>query len=294
MRRKIAILGRTGRLGGALCRVLSQKHEVVELGRQEVDLTSSVSEQLKNVEFDLFINTAAITNLDWCEQNPRAAERVNAVAVGELGAICSKRGVRCVHISTDYVFDGSASSPCREEQPASPINVYGKAKRLGEELLLKADNRHLVVRVSWVFGPDKPSFIDVLLDRAVDRERVEAIDDKYSAPTYSLDFAEWIEPILFEVPLSGILHLCNTGGCSWREYGQAALDAAADEGIKLKTHDVLPISLESMSAFVARRPIYTVMDQQRYRETIGASPRHWKEAVRSYVRNKYPRVINAG
>ncbi len=75
MRRKIAILGRKGRLGGALCRALSQKHEVVALGRQEVDLTSSVSEQLKNVEFDLFINTAAITNLDWSEQNPRAAER---------------------------------------------------------------------------------------------------------------------------------------------------------------------------------------------------------------------------
>jgi dTDP-4-dehydrorhamnose reductase len=290
MRSKIAILGKNGRLGAALCRVLSKKHEVVALGRQEVDLAASVSEQLKNLEFDLFINTAAITNLDWCEGNPRAAERVNAGAVGELGAICSAREVRCLHISTDYVFDGAASSPYREDRPASPINVYGKTKRFGEELLLRAGDRRLVIRVSWVFGPDKPSFIDMLLDQALNLERVEAIDDKYSAPTYSLDFAEWIEPILFEFPLGGILHLCNAGGCSWREYGQWAIDAAADEGIKLKTYKIHPIRLESMTSFVARRPIYTVMDQQRYRETIGISPRSWKEAVRSHVRNKYSRI----
>jgi dTDP-4-dehydrorhamnose reductase len=290
MRRKIAILGRNGRLGAALCRALSQKNEVVALGRQEVDLAGSVAEQLKDVEFDLFINTAAITNLDWCERNPAVAERVNATAVGELGAVCSAREVRCLHISTDYVFDGAASSPYRENQPASPISVYGKTKRFGEELLLQAGEGHLVIRVSWVFGPDKPSFVDMLLDRAMNQEHIEAIDDKYSAPTYSLDFAEWVEPLLFELPVGGILHLCNAGGCSWREYGQAAVDAAFDEGIKLKTYEVRPVRLESMTSFLARRPIYTVMDQQKYRETAGISPRSWKEAVRMYVRNKYSRV----
>jgi dTDP-4-dehydrorhamnose reductase len=290
VRRKIAILGRNGRLGAALCRALSQKNEVVALGRQEVDLAGSVAEQLKDVEFDLFINTAAITNLDWCERNPEAAERVNATAVGELGAVCCARKARCLHVSTDYVFDGAASSPYREDQPANPISVYGKTKRFGEELLLQGCDRHLIVRVSWVFGPDKPSFIDMLLDRAMNQEHIEAIDDKYSAPTYSLDFAEWIEPLLFEFPIGGILHLCNAGGCSWREYGQSAVDAAFDEGIKLKTYEVRPIRLESMTSFVARRPIYTVMDQQKYRETTGISPRSWKEAVRAYIRNKYARV----
>jgi dTDP-4-dehydrorhamnose reductase len=290
MRRKIAVLGRNGRLGGAVCRALSQKYEVIALGRQEVDLAESISEQLKKLEFDLFINTAAITNLDWCEENPRAAERVNATAVGELGAICLARGVRCLHISTDYVFDGTASSPYREDQPANPISVYGKTKRFGEELLLQAGDAHLVIRVSWVFGPDKLSFIDMLLDRAMNQEHIEAIENKYSAPTYSLDFAEWIEPLLFEFPIGGILHLCNAGGCSWREYGQSAVDAALEAGIKLKTYEVRPISLESMTSFLARRPVYTVMDQQRYRETIGISPRSWKEAVRTHVRNRYSRI----
>jgi dTDP-4-dehydrorhamnose reductase len=290
MRQKIAILGNNGRLGAAVCRGLSKKYEVNALGRQEVDLAHSVNEQLRNVEFDLFINTAAATNLDWCEGNPQTAERVNALAVGELGAICSARGVRCLHVSTDYVFDGRASSPYRENEPTNPISVYGKTKQLGEELLLQAGDGHLVMRVSWVFGPDKPSFIDMLLDRAMSQDHVEAIENKFSSPTYSLDFAEWIEPLLFESPIDGILHLCNSGGCSWLEYGQSAVDAALEEGVKLKTSEVRPIRLESMTSFKARRPVYTVMDQQRYRETIGIAPRSWRESVHAYVRNKYSRA----
>ena len=287
MRRKIAILGKNGRLGAAICRRLSQKHDVIPLGRRELDLAEPINEQLKDVEFDLLINTAAATSLDWCEAHPQAAERVNAQAVGEIGATCSARGVRCLHISTDYVFDGSASAPYQEDRPTNPINVYGKTKQLGEDLILQSGDRHLVIRVSWVFGPDKPSFVDMLLDRATKEEQIEAIDDKYSAPTYSVDFAEWIEPLLFEFPVDGILHLCNAGECTWREYGQLAVDAALEAGINLRTSQVRPISLKAMTSFAARRPVYTVMNQQKYRDITGVSPRPWKEAVRAHVRARF-------
>jgi dTDP-4-dehydrorhamnose reductase len=290
MRRKIAILGKNGRLGAAVCRRLSKKYAVIPLGREDVDLSEPISEQLKNLEFDLLINTAAATNLDWCENHPEAAERVNARAPGEIGATCTTRGVRCLHVSTDYVFDGTASAPYKEDRPTNPINVYGKTKQMGEDLILQSGNQHLVIRVSWVFGPDKPSFVDMLLDRAIIEEQIEAIEDKYSAPTYSVDFAEWIEPLLFEFPVDGILHLCNAGGCSWREYGQLALDAALEAGINLRTSHVRPISLKSMTSFLARRPVYTVMNQQRYRDLTGVSPRQWKEAVRAHVRARFSRV----
>jgi dTDP-4-dehydrorhamnose reductase len=286
-RQKIAILGKNGRLGAAICRCLSQKYDVIPLGRRELDLAEPISRQLKHVEFDLLINTAAATNLDWCEAHPQAAERVNARAVGEIGATCSERGVRCLHISTDYVFDGTASAPYQEDRPTNPINVYGKTKQLGEDLILQPGDRHLVIRVSWVFGPDKPSFVDMLLDRATKEEQIEAIDDKYSAPTYSVDFAEWIEPLLFEFPVDGILHLCNAGECSWREYGQLAVDAAMEAGINLRTSQVRPISLKSMTSFAARRPVYTVMNQQKYRDITGVSPRPWKEAVRAHIRARF-------
>jgi len=289
MRRKVAILGKNGRLGGAICRRLSQKYEVISLGRQEVDLTEPISGQLENVEFDLLINTAAATNLDWCERHPRAAERVNALAAKEIGETCAARGARCLHISTDYVFDGAASAPYQEDKPTNPVNVYGKTKQLGEELLLSSGDRHLVIRVSWVFGPDKPSFVDMLLDRAINEEQIEAIDDKYSAPTYSVDFAEWIEPLLFEFPVNGILHLCNAGECNWQEYGQVAVDAALEAGANLRTSHVRPISLKSMTSFVAPRPVYTVMNHQKYRDITGVSPRLWKEAVRAHVQARFSR-----
>jgi dTDP-4-dehydrorhamnose reductase len=287
MKERIALVGKNGRLGAALCRALSKTYDVLPLGRPELDLSKPVRPQLPEAQFDLLINAAAATNVDWCEQHQADAERINARAVAELGAISAERGVRCLHVSTDYVFDGLASRPYGEEDPALPISVYGKSKRLGEELLLQADPHHLVIRVSWVFGPDKPSFIDWALDQALSRETISAIDDKFSSPTYTLDFVLWIRPLLFEFPIGGILHLCNPGGCTWREYAQWAIDVARQEGVHFKTDQVLPITLDSMSTFVARRPLYTVLGTGKFSKATGLSTRPWKEAVRDFVRKKF-------
>jgi dTDP-4-dehydrorhamnose reductase len=289
MKPRIAIIGKNGRLGAALCRDLAEKHDIRAFGRAELDLKKPIREQLKGVEFDLLINAAAATNVDWCEQHAAEASVINARSVSELGVLCFERGVRCLHISTDYVFDGLASRPYHEEDVAEAISIYGKTKRLGEELLLQSSADHLVIRVSWVFGPDKPGFIDSLLDRAINQEAVEAIDDKFSSPTYTLDFSHWIQPLLFEFPTGGILHLCNSGGCSWREYAQCAIDAARQENVGLKAHEVRPISLRSMARFVARRPFYSVMATEKFSKTTGLSPRPWRDAVQEFVKNKFSR-----
>jgi dTDP-4-dehydrorhamnose reductase len=290
MKPRIAILGKNGRLGAALSRDLSDKFDVLAFGRPELDLTKPIREQLKGVEFDSLINAAAATNVDWCEQHPTEARLINARSVSELGALCLERGVRCLHVSTDYVFDGLSSRPYREEDAAKPISIYGKTKRLGEELLLQSSADHLAIRVSWLFGPDKPGFIDLLLDRAIAQEEVVAIDDKFSAPTYTVDFAQWIQPLLFELPIGGILHLCNSGGCSWREYAQCAVEAARQENVGLKAREVRPIRLDSMATFVARRPVYTVMATEKFTKTTGLSPRPWRDAVREFVQKKFSRA----
>ena len=290
MKRRIAIVGKNGRLGAALCRSLADTYEVLPFGRQELDLGKPVREQLSGVVFDLLINAVAATNVDWCECHEGEADQINARAVEELGTLCTGRGVRCLHISTDYVFDGLASRPYCEEDPARPISVYGQTKRLGEELLLSADSDHLVIRVSWVFGPDKPSFVDQVLDQAQRLESISAIDDKVSSPTYTLDFVEWIRPILFELPVGGILHLCNPGGCTWREYAQWAIDVAREEGVHLRAHEVQPITLASISSFLACRPGYTVLATGKFSKTTGLTVRPWKDAVRDFVRRKYSRT----
>lgn len=287
MKRRIAVVGKNGRLGAALCRILSDGDDVLSFGRDELDLTKPLEKLFERTDFDLMINAAAATNVDWCEQHEPEAEQVNARAVASLGRICSERSVRCLHVSTDYVFDGLSSRPRTEEDPAAPISVYGRTKRLGEQLLLGADSRHLVVRVSWVFGPDKPSFIDWALDQAATRSTVCAIDDKFSAPTYTLDFAEWIRPLLFEVPIGGILHLCNSGGCTWRQYAQFAVDAARETGVPVVAQEIQPSTLASMKSFVAARPVYTIMATDKFSSLTGLTPRPWREAVRDFVHNKY-------
>jgi dTDP-4-dehydrorhamnose reductase len=287
MKRKIAILGKNGRLGAALCRDL--KHDIRAFGRAELDLMKPIRQQLEGVEFDLLINAAAATNVDWCEQHAAEASLINTRSVSELGVLCVERGVRCLHVSTDYVFDGLASRPYREEDAAKPISIYGKTKRLGEKLLLQSSADHLAIRVSWVFGPDRPGFIDSLLDRAINQEAVEAIDDKFSAPTYSVDFARWIRPLLFKFPIGGILHLCNSGGCSWREYAQCAIDAARQQNVVFKAHQVRPVTLNSTTMFVARRPPYTVMATDKFAKTTGLSPRPWQDAVWEFVQKKFSR-----
>lgn len=287
MKHRIAILGKSGRLGAALCRALADSFEILPFDRADLDLTKPLVKQLAGAEFDLLINTAAATNVDWCERHEQEAARINGHAVGTLGTICAERGVRCVHVSTDYVFDGSSSRPWTEEDEASPICVYGLTKRLGERLLLEADPRHLVIRVSWVFGPDKASFVDWALDQASSRTTFSAIDDKFAVPTYTLDFAEWIRPLLFDSAIGGILHLCNSGSCSWREYAQFAIDVARDQGVKVTAPEVQPIPLSSMKTFVAARPINTVMATGKYSKITGVVPRSWQEAVREFVRRKF-------
>jgi dTDP-4-dehydrorhamnose reductase len=259
-----------------------------------LDLTKPIEKLFEPIDFDLMINAAAATNVDWCEQHEPEAEQINARAVASLGKICSKRGVRCVHVSTDYVFDGLSSRPRTEEDPAAPISVYGRTKRLGEELLMETDSRHLVVRVSWVFGPDKPSFIDWALDQAATRCTVSAIDDKFSAPTYTLDFAEWIRPLLFEVPTGGILHLCNSGGCTWRQYAQYAVSVAREVGVPMAAQEIQPSTLSSMKSFVAARPVYTIMATDKFSRLTGLTPRPWREAVRHFVGKKYSRNSSRG
>jgi dTDP-4-dehydrorhamnose reductase len=290
MKRRIAILGKNGRLGAALCRDLADEYQILPLGRAELDLMRPIREQLKDVEFDLLINAAAATNVDWCEGHFAEASQINARSVSELGSLCLERGVRCLHVSTDYVFDGLATRPYREEDQATPISVYGKTKRLGEEFLLRTGADHLVIRVSWVFGPDKPGFVDMLLDRAMNEESVVAIDDKFAAPTYTVDFAQWIRPLLFDLPVGGILHLCNSGGCSWREYAQCAVEAARQEKVPLKAREVHPISLGSMETFVARRPAYTVLATDKFSKITGLFPRPWQDAVTEFVQKKYSRA----
>lgn len=286
---KIAVLGAGGRLGAALLREYRDKFEVTGFDHTQLDLSdlSGAREKLRKTGVDVVINAAGFTKVDLCETQPDRAFLINAEAPGVLSEICGEKNARLIHFSTDYVFDGEKREPYTEKDEANPISVYGQSKLAGEKNVLAAQDRNLVVRVSWVFGPDRPSFIDAMIKGAQENERVDAIADKFSAPTYTHDIARMLPQFFDRDVENGILHFANAGQCSWQEYAQWALDCCHDAGLPLRTRTVGAAKMENMANWVARRPVYSVLSNAKYTILTGVSPRTWREAVSDYITRFY-------
>src|SRR5207253_11105938 len=195
---KLLVIGSAGRLGAALMREYQGEHVVAGFNHSQLDLSNldEIREKRGGTDFDVLINAAAFTNVDLCETQPDQAFRINAEGPRVLAEICGEKNAKLIHFSTDYVFDGEKRAPYTEEDEANPISVYGESKLIGEKNLLAAGDHHLVVRVSWVFGPDRSSFIDAIIKRAQQDEEVDAIADKFSTPTYTRDIARMLPQFL--------------------------------------------------------------------------------------------------
>jgi dTDP-4-dehydrorhamnose reductase len=311
---KIVIIGAGGRLGSALTHAYHDEFEVVAFDREQLDLSDEkqICDQIAPLDFEVLINAAGMTNVDRCETERDRAFRINADAPRILAKICGQKGAKLIHFSTDYVFDGEKREAYEEDDAANPINVYGKSKRAGEKFILDAGPSHLVVRVSWVFGPSRPSFLDAMIERALKEEHVEAIADKFSTPTYTKDIAEML-PRFFDPeagtadpgynagkPLSnygGILHFANTGECSWQEYAQFALDRCRSLGLPIQAKRVGALKLADMARlrrgsggqadWIARRPVYSVLSTVKFSSLTGTTPRTWRDAVGDYIDRFY-------
>jgi dTDP-4-dehydrorhamnose reductase len=289
--KRVVIVGAGGRLGAALVREYARDFEVVEFNHAQLDLGApeQMRATLGRLEFDALINTAAQTNVDRCETHADEAFALNGEAPRVLAEICAAKKARFIHISTDYVFDGEKREPYTEEDAARPISIYGESKREGERRALEANELALIVRVSWVFGPDRPSFIDWALNQAREHEEVKAIADKWATPTYTLDIATLLKPLLkpllADANISGVLHLANGGECSWQEYAQWALDCCHAEGVPMKAEKIGASSLVEMKSFIAKRPVYSVLSSAKYERLTGQTPRPWRDAVAAFVRD---------
>ena len=286
---KIVILGAGGRLGAALMHEYREKYDPVGFNHAQLDLANldEVRGKLGAMNFDVLINAAGFTNVDACESGRDHAFQINAEAPGILAEICNEKDAKLIQFSTDYVFDGEKRAPYTEDDQANPVSAYGESKLAGEKCVLAAEDRHLVVRVSWVFGPDRPSFVDAMIKRAQQDEKVDAISDKFSTPTYTHDIANMLPQFFDRGVAGGILHFANAGKCSWQEYAQWALDCCYDAGIPLKGRTVGALKLNDMTNWVARRPVYSVLSTAKYAELTDTPSRAWREAVADYITRFY-------
>lgn len=285
-RLRIIVLGAAGRLGAALAREYSRSHDVLAWGRREADLgePGAVAESIHASGADIIINTAALTNVDVCEEQRELARRVNADAPALIAEASQAIGARCIHISTDYVFSGRIERPYAENDAPEPLSWYGATKLAGEQGVLAAGDRHAVVRVAWVFGPDRDCFVDKALHMALRGDAVSAVADKFSSPTYTLDAASALRGLFSAAVQGGIYHLCQRGACSWQQWAQEAIDAAADLGVPVRTRKVAPMRLAELKLMTAPRPVNTAMSCARLEAVNGQPMRLWPVAVRDYVR----------
>lgn len=282
---RVAVTGTTGRVGAALVRHFASIHEVIPLPRQACDLRNpaSLATALDRLECDVLLNPAGITSLEDCEDDPALAMRVNAEAPGEIAAWAASRGVQVFHFSTDYVFSGKSAGVRHETDLAAPLNVYGLSKLAGENAVL-ARPENCVVRVSWVFGPDKPSFVDAIYDAALVSRPLAAVADKFSLPVFTKDLAQWLERLV-ELKTCGIVHACNSGEpASWHDMATAVVGEMSVCGALPAVPVIQPQRLEDLAAFRAVRPRFTAMATDRLTGILGHPPRSWREALIEHVR----------
>src|SRR5438034_2612845 len=286
---KIVIVGVGGRLGAALLREYRDKFDVAGFSHRQLNLSDldAVHAQLRHTSVDIVSNAAGFTKVDLCETQPDRAFLINAEAPRVVAEICDEKNARLIHFSTDYVFGGERREPYTEEDQASPISVYGESKLAGENNVLAAKSQNLVVRVSWVFGPDRPSFIDAMIQQAQENDEVDAVADKFSTPTYTLDIAAMLPQFFDPKGEGGILHFANAGQCSWWEYEIRVVSIYHVGGLPLKAKPIGERELREMTNWIARRPVYSVLSSPNYTKFTAISPRTWREAVSDYITRFY-------
>jgi dTDP-4-dehydrorhamnose reductase len=282
---RVLVTGAGGQLATDLVRVLDGQ-DLVALSHRELEVCDPVQlrSALETVRPDVVINTAAFHRVDDCEAEAERAFAVNTLGVRNLALACAEAKASLLHVSTDYVFDGSKRQPYLEEDTALPINVYGASKLAGELLVRALLDNYYIVRTSGLYGRAGASgkggnFVNTMLRLAREKPDIKVVDDQRLSPTYTRDLAEKLA-WLIRTEGYGLYHVTNSGGCSWYEFACAIFEQA---GLKPR---VQPISTEAFGAR-ARRPAYSVLGHGSL-EHLGCDDLpHWSDALQRYLAEKH-------
>lgn len=279
MRSAVVLGGKTGLLGQALCMAMTRRGWTVHApGRADLDLFDrpAVEDYLTRTGADILFNTVAYTKVDQAEDEPSEAARLNRQLPLVLGQAARNAGVRLVHYSTDFVFNGRKTTPYTIEDLPDPRSVYGSTKLQGErELLALGLPGLLIIRTSWLFGPCKINFVTRILELAAARPELSVVHDQVGSPSYTPDLAA-NSLALVESGAAGLFHLANSGQASWCE-----LAAEAVRGADLPCR-VKPIT-SAQYPQKAVRPAYSVLDLSKFTAATGITPRPWLQALREFL-----------
>ncbi|HEY0630184.1 MAG TPA: dTDP-4-dehydrorhamnose reductase [Sphingomicrobium sp.] len=287
---KLLVTGKNGQLAQSLTEhaALWPGIELIAVGRPDIDLESpgSASELIRRLKPDLVINAAADTDVDGAEEQPLRARRINGEAAGEVAAAAAAIGSPIIHISTDYVFDGSSIEPYSEEEPTRPINAYGCSKLAGEEAVQAANPRHLILRTAWLYSPFGRNFVKTIFEAAGERDELRVVADSRGSPTSALDLAGALLKIAECWPgttgreQGAVYHLAGSGEASWYELACEIMTCRARLG--LPTARVIPIAGSDWPRRAAR-PSFSVLSNSKFIGDFGFGLPPWQCSVAEVV-----------
>lgn len=284
---KVLITGADGQLGTDLCKVLREQ-QIIPLTIEDGDICDStfIKHQIISHKPDAVVNTAAFVRVDDCEDNKDIAFKVNALGARNIAVACEQAGARLLHISTDYVFGGENVEkyiPFTEFDDPVPCNIYGKSKLAGEKLVSLLCKKHIIIRSSALFGVAGAmgkggNFVETMIRLGTEKHEVNVVNDQVFSPTFTSDLAIRISQLI-ETEYYGIMHVTNSGICSWYEF---AMQIMREAGLNTK---VVPITSDQFPQ-KARRPSYSVLDNYQSKLLGMTEMRNWQAALHEYFQQK--------
>lgn len=282
--RNILVTGANGQLGSELQRlgqVSPDNYLFTDVAELDITDAAAVDGFIARERIDVIVNCAAYTAVEKAEGDAEVAALINHTAPGILAVAARKAGATLFHISTDYVFDGSANTPYAETATPAPIGVYGRTKQAGEQAVADSGCKYLIFRTSWLYSAYGNNFLKTMLRLTAERESVNVVFDQVGTPTYAGDLALVLYSIIdagHYAGRDGIYHFSNEGVCSWYDF---AVEIAAEAG-----HDRCRIAPCHSSEFPTNvhRPAYSVLDKTKFKETFGIEIPHWRESMKACIR----------
>jgi len=280
---KLAIIGANGQLGTDLQGVLSKEHDVVGLNHADIEITDidNVKNVLLSIKPEFVLNTAAYNLVPQAEQYPDKAFHVNGTGTLNLAKVCQDLGIRLVHYSTDYVFDGKKQKPYTEDDCPNPLNVYGNTKLSGEYFTLIYSDKSYVIRVSGIYGkvPSRSkggNFITTMIKLAKEKPEVRVVDDEILTPTPTYHIAKNTAELI-KTDAFGLYHMSCEGECSWYEFARVIW-----ETLQLET-PLYPVSIKDFP-LVVKRPVYSVLENKNLNKLRINKMPEWKEVLVDFLK----------
>jgi dTDP-4-dehydrorhamnose reductase len=292
---QVVLVGADGQLGKTLAKLwpgssLANFSTLICLDRSQLDITDTaqIDEKLKELNPDIIINAAAYTQVDGAETDRAAAFAVNEQGVRNLALWARKSGSWIIHISTDFVFDGAASSPYQERQATAPLGVYGESKLAGERALQEiVPQRSLIIRTSWLYSEYGRNFLKIMLSLMADREELGIVSDQIGSPSSTHSLSNLIFAIISQQPESGIFHWCDGAAISWFDFAEEIQKQALNVGLLSRQAKLRPIGTEEYPT-PATRPAYSVLDRSKALAAFSPATQEWKQELALVLKELKP------